>query len=286
MKVLVIGGRGMLGNDVVAELTKRDIEFGAPTSAELDITDPEVMAKLGERADEFDWCINCSAYTAVDKAEEDRDNAFKINYSGVSLLGGALSFGKCRLLHVSTDFVFDGAKTEPYVETDLVNPLGAYGESKLAGEEAAMHYGAVVCRTAWLYGPNGNSFPKTMIRAWKAGKTLRVVADQIGSPTYTRNLARVLVDIIELPQRVEPGIYHTAGPESMSWHEFATRAIETYSGSRPEITPINTEDWPTPAKRPKYSVLSFEKVAALGIEPMRPVDEALREFVVRLPSLE
>jgi dTDP-4-dehydrorhamnose reductase len=228
----------------------------------------------------------------VDKAEAESDAATLVNGIAPGYVAQACAMAGIRLIHISTDFVFDGEATSPYLEGAPTNPMGAYGRTKLQGEDAVLINcrEAIVARTAWLYGPNGNSFPKTMIRAWLAGKSLKVVADQIGTPTYTGDLARVLIDLAE--NGAEGGIYHTAGPDITNWHGFATRAIEIYSRevlekeANVEIEPIKTEDWPTPAKRPKYSALSFEKVGALGIEPMRSVDEALTEFVKRLPPLQ
>lgn len=282
----------MLGADVHSELLARGHEVVAPPRTELDITDPISVAEISAgKFGQFDWCINCSAYTAVDKAETEQQLAHEINALGPSYLAKICSLSGLKLLHVSTDFVFDGDASEPYKEDDKTNPLGVYGRSKWEGEQAVMagHQNAVIARTAWLYGPNGNSFPKTMIRAWEAGKNLRVVGDQVGNPTYTGDLARVLVDMVE--KNAFPGIYHTAGPDSMSWHQFATIAIEEWAKTvgKPAPAPleaIRTEDWPTPTKRPKYSVLSFEKTAALGIAPMRPVREALGDFCHRLRELE
>lgn len=291
MRVLLIGGGGMLGTDVSGELARRGYEVSKPSRPELDITDPESVAKIGSgELGQFQWCINCSAYTAVDKAESEQQQAYEINALGPSYLAKICSFTGLKLLHVSTDFVFDGEGTQPYLEDDKTSPLGAYGRTKWEGEQAVMagHPNAVIARTAWLYGPNGNSFPKTMIRAWEAGKTLKVVADQVGNPTYTGDLARVLVDLVE--KNAFPGIYHTAGPDAMSWHEFATMAIEAWAEETGKpapapLQPIRTEEWPTPTKRPKYSVLSFEKTAALGIAPMRPVRDAVAEFCRRLHEL-
>ncbi len=202
-------------------------------------------------------------------------------------LGQACAMQGIRLIHVGTDFVFDGEATKPYFETALTNPMGAYGKSKLAGENAVRESGAdaLIVRTAWLYGPNGGSFPKTMIKAWLAGKTLKVVGDQTGTPTYTADLARVMVDLAE--RSPEAGIYHAAGPDIVTWHELALRAISAYkafvgNNDPLEIEAIATEAWPTPAKRPKYSALSFAKIEALGIQPMRPLDEALEDFASRV----
>lgn len=291
MRVLLIGARGMLGSDMAVELAKRGHEVVAPVRPELDIADAESVARIGSgEYGQLDWCVNCSAYTAVDKAESEQQQAYEINALGPSYLAKMCAFTGVKLLHVSTDFVFDGDGTEPYKEVDKTNPLGAYGRTKWEGEQAVLtgHPNAIVARTAWLYGPNGNSFPKTMIRAWKAGKTLRVVGDQVGNPTYTVDLARVLADLID--KNAFPGIYHTAGPDAMSWHQFATLAIEAWAREvgKPAPAPleaIRTEDWPTPTKRPKYSVLSFDKAAALGIQPMRPVTEAVAEFCHRLHEL-
>lgn len=288
MKVLVVGGNGMLGSDVCAELSSRKIEFVAPTLEELDITEPDSVARLTEKG-KIDVCINCAAYTAVDKAETESELAFAINYSGVATLAGWCGIAGTRLVHVSTDFVFGGEGDTPRTEEDETNPIGVYAKSKLAGEEAALHHGSVVVRTAWLYGPNGPSFPRTMIRAWLAGKTLRVVADQFGTPTYTGDLARTLVDIAE-NSAIQSGIYHAAGPDVMNWHQLAIMAIRTYAKEvqgeeiEPEIAAISTEEYPTPAKRPKYSALSCEKLKSLGIKPMRSTEETLRDFVKRLPK--
>lgn len=292
MRVLLLGAIGMLGTDMGAELKRRGHEYVAPSLEDLDLTDPGSVAKVA--AGDFgqlDWCINCAAYTFVDKAESERQLAYEVNALGPSYLAKSCAISGVKLLHVSTDFVFDGEGTKPYIETDKTNPLGAYGQTKWEGEQAVLegNPNSIVARTAWLYGPNGNSFPKTMIRAWEAGKTLRVVGDQVGCPTYTGDLARVLCDLVE--KNAFPGVYHTTGPDAMSWRDFAMMTIEEWAkiNSKPEPAPIEairTEDWPTPTKRPAYSVLSFEKTAALGIEPMRSARDAVHEFCERYRALE
>ena len=278
----------MLGQDLVAELKQRGHEVLAPSSSELDITDPTSAAAVSAY-EGVAWCVNCAAYTAVDKAEEEVQRATELNAFAPSYLARACAMAGIKLLHVSTDFVFDGQASEPYTEEAATNPLGVYGRTKRDGEEAVLAALpiALIFRTAWLYGANGKSFPKTMINAWLAEKTLRVVDDQIGSPTYTGDLARTIVDAIEA--NVFPGIYHATGPDSMSWRQFATKAIEAYLSLHGiertvEIAPIKTEDWPTPATRPKYSVLSNAKLQAAGIAPMRPTGESLADFVSRLPQ--
>lgn len=286
MRVLVLGGAGMLGTDVVAELTSRGHEVTAPSLEELDITDPTSVARMASgEFGECDWLINCAAYTAVDKAEEEVREATEINTIGPSYIALAVQGLGAKLIHVSTDFVFDGEATEPYAEDARTNPLGVYGRTKRDGEDNVLNNNsnAIVVRTAWLYGPNGPSFPRTMIRAHESGRKLRVVADQTGCPTYTADLARVIVDLIE--KNAFPGIYHAVGPEAMTWHEFASRTLRVCTGQDVEIEPIRTKDWPTPATRPRYSVLSTKKLLELGIEAMRPVDEALAEFCERLASV-
>jgi dTDP-4-dehydrorhamnose reductase len=288
MRVLVVGAKGMLGADLVSEVDKRGHEPVPVDLDELDITSPTAVAEIAAgRFGDLDWCFNCAAYTAVDKAESERDLAMMVNGIAPGYLAQACSMKGIRLLHVSTDFVFDGTAETPYREDSRTHPLGAYGASKLAGEDAVLPHGAVVVRTSWLYGPHGESFPKTMIRAWMAGKALRVVADQKGTPTYTGDLSRVMVDLAQCSP--DGGVYHAAGPTVVTWHELACNAICTYQEvmlsdiETAEIQPIATADWPTPAQRPMYSALCCDKLYGLGIAPMQPLNDALTEFVQRVP---
>jgi dTDP-4-dehydrorhamnose reductase len=290
MKAIVIGSQGMLGSDLALELTSRGHEAAGLDLPDFDLTNPDDSARIaaGAFAERVDVVFNCAAYTAVDRAEVERDRATMVNGIGPGYLAQSCAMAGLRLIHIGTDFVFDGLKSDPYTEEDTPNPIGAYGESKLQGERAVLALGGTVVRTAWLYGPNGQSFPRTMIRAWLAEKPLAVVADQIGTPTYTADLAKVLAQVAE--NAVPPGLYHAAGPEAMTWHELAKRAISRYrddvlKSDRPiVIEPIRTEDWPTPARRPSYSALSSEKLRSVGIGPMRDADESLAEFVVRLEA--
>lgn len=288
MRILVTGAEGMLGSDLVAECRKRGREAVGVDIGSLDITDPMQVAEIGaEGFGKLDWVVNCAAYTAVDQAESETDAAIMVNAIAPGYLARMCAMGGVRLAHISTDFVFDGEAHEPYKEDSQTNPQGMYGKSKRMGEEAVLAASGnpVIVRTAWLYGPNGKSFPKTIIEAWKAGKHLRVVNDQTGTPTYTADLARALMDLVEA--NPDAGIYHAAGPEIVTWHEFAEVAVKAYAlragNSNPiQIDAIRTDEWPTPAKRPRYSALSFEKAAALGIAPLRPLGEAMAEFVDRL----
>lgn len=286
--ILVTGGSGMLGTDLREVLTERGLTIQAPTSQELDITNPESVAGIAvERWGAVDWLINCAAYTAVDRAESEPEQAAALNTLGPAFLAQACALKGIRFVHVSTDFVFDGTGDGPYREDAPTNPLGVYGRTKRDGEEGVLAHApqSVIVRTAWLYGAHGACFPKTMIRAWLAGKSLRVVGDQIGNPTHTLELARVLADVVA--KRPDGGIYHAAGPDAMSWHRFALDALEAFhevTGVAPHpiaIESIRTEDWPTPTQRPANSTLDFSKLGALGIAPMASERESLRNFVVR-----
>lgn len=290
-RVLVVGGSGMLGTDVVQEFKANNWEVTAPNSKELNLRRKDHLEKLRKHEyGQFEWVVNCAAYTAVDKAEEEFFEAHALNGVAPGALAYVCDKNEWRFLHVSTDFVFDGTSQEPYTEEHLTAPLGNYGTTKLMGEKNVFDNckSAVIARTAWLYGPNGKCFPKTMIKAWLDGKSLRVVNDQWGSPTYTADLARVMVDIIECD--APGGVYHTAGTNAMTWHDFAVMAIETYRDAvlwiekEVKIEPVPTSAYPTPAKRPAYSVLSFDKASGLGIEPMRDTTAALLDFCLRLPK--
>ncbi len=291
MRVLVVGSTGMLGSDVVAELKRRGHEVLAPSSSELDIADPGSVARVaaGGFGQAIAWCVNCAAYTAVDRAEEEVDRAFALNALGPGYLAQACLMSGIRLLQMSTDFVFDGAAREPYSEDAPAHPLGVYGESKLQGEASVLtaHPGSIVVRTSWLFGPNGSSFPRTMILAWLADKPLRVVSDQIGSPSYTGELARVLADFLE--REAPPGIYHAAGNEAKTWHELAVRSVTAYrdvvlkNDAEISIEAIRSDEFPTLARRPAYSVLNSAKMVGLSIRGMAPLEASLSEFVGRLP---
>jgi dTDP-4-dehydrorhamnose reductase len=281
MRVLVPGAAGMVGKEVVRELRARGHEAVPVTRAEFDIADPMSIARLIEGdLGMIDAVINCAAYTAVDRAESEEQAATDANGLGVAYLGRACQQLRIPLIHLSTDFVFDGRSESPYTEESPTNPLSAYGRSKLQGERAlAANPFSRVVRTAWLFGPEGRCFPRTMVQAYRAGKPLRVVADQRGNPTYVPDLARVLVDLLE--RDAMPGIYHAVGTETTTWHDFAIRAIEAATDEKPEIAPVTTEEFPTPAARPKNSALADTRLAALGVEPMRPLDEALRDWAER-----
>jgi dTDP-4-dehydrorhamnose reductase len=281
MRVLVTGAGGMLGQAVVRQLSEHEVV--ALPRAELDIADPMSIGRLGVgEFGKFDWVVNCAAYTKVDLAEAEREAAYDANATGVAYLGQACRDISARLVHISTDFVFDGTAERPYVETGKTNPLGVYGASKLAGEERLRGLPNVwILRTSWLFGPDGPCFPRTMLRAHRAGKNLRVVADQRGNPTYTGDLARSIQQVVE--NDPFPDLYHVAGPETMTWHEFAGLTLAA-AGCQVEIEPIGTDDWPTPARRPAFSALDSSKALAAGIGPLRGLEATLPEFLQLFPD--
>ena len=267
----------MLGRAVVAALTARGHDPVPTTREAFDLADP--LASAGLAASPFgplEAVVNCAAYTAVDRAESEPQAAFDANGLGVAYLGEACRDLRLPLFHVSTDFVFDGESAEPYTEEDAPNPRSAYGRSKLYGERAlAGNPYARVVRTAWLFG-DGPCFPRTMVNAARAGKSLRVVADQRGNPTYAPDLARVLVDLLE--RDAFPGVYHAVGGETTTWHDLAVRAIRAATGETPPIAAVASAEYPTPAVRPGNSALADTRLATLGILPMRPLDEALKDW--------
>lgn len=277
----------MLGSCVVSEFASRGWFVASPSHKDLDFTWPQHLENLRKHDyGEFDWVVNCAAYSNVDGSESNAMHAMKMNGVAPGSVAAICAMNAWRFLHVSSDFVFDGQSDTPYTEDRLPNPLGTYGRSKLLGEQNVMREApdSVIVRTAWLFGPEGKCFPRSIIEAWLEGKDLKVVADQTGSPTYAVDLARVLGDLID--RNPDGGVYHAVGPEIMTWHELATCAVETYKevhGVEKDVNvrAITSLDWPTPARRPHYSALSTAKIESLQIPPMRGMKEALTEFSQR-----
>ncbi|MDR3132959.1 MAG: dTDP-4-dehydrorhamnose reductase [Prevotellaceae bacterium] len=264
MKVLLTGSKGQLGSALQAAVARfPQLSLIVTDVEELNITNRnEVMEFVELHRPGF--IINAAAYTAVDKAEDERPLAELVNAVAVGhLVAAALPVG-AYLLHVSTDYVFDGSKTTPYLETDPVNPLSAYGETKLEGEQAALSYKrGMVVRTAWLYSPAGANFLTTMLRLGAERKELKVVNDQFGSPTSATDLAEALLQIIaqiaDAPQRFSHGIFHYTNAGACSWYDFAQQIME--KGNCPcRVLPCTTADYPVKARRPQYSVLNCEKI--------------------------
>ena len=225
----------------------------------MDITDTLAVTTFFAQHD-FDYCINCAAYTAVDKAETEKDFALKINVTGAENLAIACQKHDVALLHISTDFVFDGEQKHPYTEKDVALPRSVYGQTKLDGEEAIKNslIKYFIIRTSWLYSEYGTNFLKTMLRIGKERSELGIVSDQIGTPTYAGDLAAVLLEIIQ-QESSSYGVYHYSNKGQCSWYDFA-KAIFEESALEVNTKPIPTTAYPTPAERPKYSVLDKSKI--------------------------
>lgn len=270
-KVLVTGAKGQVGSELV-KLAPAGFTVIGLGSAQLDITDQE-QVNAAVALHQPDLIINAAAYTAVDKAESDSDNAYAVNEKAVAWLAQAAVQADIPLFHISTDYVFDGESTTPYKETDPVNPQSVYGASKLAGEQAlaAIHSKYIILRTSWVFGAEGNNFVKTMLRLGKESDELSVVADQYGCPTSAASIADVLWKLAELYKQKASlpwGIYHFSNSPACTWHGFAVEIFKQAKekgliDKEPKVNAITTAEYPTPAKRPVWSVLSYDKLEAL-----------------------
>jgi len=278
MRWLITGAGGMAGHDVRRALDIRGEEVVALTKSELDITDQRrVSAAVAEaRADVI---VNCAAYTKVDQAESEESLANAINGSAVELLAHAANENDALLVQISTDFVFDGAKRSPYEVNDETNPLSVYGRSKLLGEHAASHARKhAIVRTSWLFGTHGSNFVEAIRNQIRKGTDpLRVVTDQRGRPTYTPHLAEAIVRIANNPDA--RGVVHYADADECSWFDFASAIVEELQ-SGTTMKAVTTDEFPRPATRPAYSVLSTERYERLtGVRPA-PWREGLREYLL------
>lgn len=271
MKVLVTGGDGQLGTELCGRLRTAGHDTIAFTHREADFTQPGTVhaAITAQRAD---WVINCAAHTAVDKAESEADLAYAINRDGAGALAEAVAGYGGRLIHLSTDFVFDGAQSHPYHEDDAPNPLGIYGASKWAGEQAvrAALPDAVVVRTAWVHGAHGHNFVRTMLRLAAERDELAVVDDQIGTPSWTGDIADALIALMAADAR---GVYHFTNEGVASWYDFAVAILDEaralgFPVKAQRVRPIPTDDYLTAARRPAYSVLDKQKIRALLGRPI------------------
>ena len=260
MKILVTGSYGQLGNSLKRVFDKDpDIEAVYTDYDTLDITNREAVSDF-LKANKFDLIVNCAAYTAVDKAETDDLKASALNTGAVGNLGEAAARNNAKVIHISTDYVFAGQGFRPYEENDEPYPQGIYGRTKLEGEGLLTSFcqDAMIIRTAWLYSEFGNNFVKTMLRLGSERPELRVVCDQIGTPTYAGDLAEAIHAIVK-HQEWKPGIYHFTDEGVASWYDFA-KAIFELAGVNVPVRPVPTSEYPTPAKRPHYSVLSKGKI--------------------------
>lgn len=269
-KILVTGPNGQLGREIsllIPEFNEFDFTFVDRTS--LNLSNIEAIETYFTN-NQFDVIINTAAYTAVDRAEEDRVTAKFVNAAAVKKLAGIAKESKAQLIHISTDYVFDGENYRPYIETDHTNPQGVYGQTKLAGEEAMLALdpaNSIIIRTSWLYSSFGTNFVKTMLRLGKERDELGVIFDQVGTPTYAKDLARVILQGIQSSKFISKNceLYHYSNEGVCSWYDFA-KAIFEMSNINCMVNPIESKEYPTPAKRPYYSVLNKKKIKSkLGI---------------------
>ena len=279
MRWLVIGADGMLGQDLMAALVDGGEEAEGVDRDTVDITDPRSADGL---ADGFDVVVNCAAYTAVDRAEQDEAAAFAVNAVGAANVARAARAAGARLVQISTDYVFDGTGTEPYPEDGPMTPLSAYGRTKAAGEWAvrAECPDVLVVRTAWLYGAHGACFPKTIVRAARERGSLEVVDDQVGPPTWTVDLSDLVVRMIVAG--APAGTYQGTSTGQTSWRGFAQAAVAAAGMDPSIVSPTSSAAYVRPAPRPAYSVLGHDSLRAIGVEPIG--DWAAR-WAVAAPSV-
>ena len=285
--IWLIGNKGMLGSEVEVLLRESEMQV-ACTDRDVDITNAEAIGRFLESLNPFppQWIINCAAYTAVDRAEDESEFAFAVNAAGPLNLAYAARATGATLVHISTDYVFNGEKEQDYDEEDATDPINAYGKSKLQGEvsirETLSRY--YIIRTAWLYGKNGKNFVNTMLKLFQERRNVKVVCDQFGNPTYAADLARFVIAIISPRPAQNYGVYHYTNEGRTSWYDFAKSIHEetTALGKlnlEVEIAPVMTSEYPTRAKRPRSSCLSKEKAKRELEVSIRGWRDALRSYL-------
>ena len=276
MKILVTGYNGQLGYDVVKELNSRSVECRGVDREDFDITDrDETVGYICDYAP--DAVIHCAAYTAVDRAEDDEENCRKVNADGTENISVACEKLRAKMLYVSTDYVYGGDGEAPFETDSPTNPKNVYGVTKLDGEKAVMKYidKFFIVRTSWVFGINGNNFVKTMLRLGDEKESLNVVCDQVGSPTYTPDLARLICDLIVTEKY---GIYHGTNENFCSWAEFAAEIMKL-GGKKTVINPVPSSEYPTKAERPHNSRLSKKCLDEAGIKRLPTWQDALKRFL-------
>ena len=282
-RILIVGGNGQLGNcirKIAADFENR-YEFNFTDSTTLNVNDRESISDVF-----YDFkphfCINASAYTAVDLAEKEPEKAFAVNAEGVANLAEACEEYNCVLIHISTDYVFDGETNISYSEDSFTNPQGVYGASKLKGEELATDINpkTIVIRTSWLYSEFNKNFVKTMLNLFSQKDELGIVADQFGQPTNANDLAEAIMKIIETEPKTY-GIFHFSNYPETTWFEFAQKIAE-FSGSNIKLNAITTEDFPTPAKRPKRSTMSLDKIESIYNIQLKHWENSLQDCIETL----
>ncbi|MDM1298534.1 dTDP-4-dehydrorhamnose reductase [Empedobacter falsenii] len=276
-RILVTGANGQLGQSILEQSKNyKEIECFFVTRNELDITNEELINHYFQDKS-FDFVINCAAYTAVDKAEDDQENAYLVNAKATEFLAKITNEKGIPFIHVSTDYVFDGTEAQPRLETDQTNPIGVYGQTKLDGENLALENNpkTIILRTAWVYSRFGNNFVKTMLRLFNDKDSISVVADQIGSPTNAIDLADAILTIISKDD-LTYGIFNYSNEGECSWFEFAQK-IKEFSNSTIEINPVPTSAYPTKAKRPAYSLLDKSKIKEVYQLDIPTWEDSLKE---------
>ena len=259
--ILVTGSNGQLGSEIQELSSNYPYRFYFTCKSDFDIIDTDMMRKFIVKND-IDTLINCAAYTAVDKAENEKELADKINHLGVKNLANLAHALDIKLIHISTDYVFSGTNFKPYTETDTPNPKNVYGQTKLDGEKAILEYNlknSLIIRTSWVYSYYGNNFVKTMLRLGRQKDSLGVIFDQVGTPTYAKDLAKAILELIPQIKNNKTEIYNYTNEGVLSWYDFAKEIMKMAKLSC-KITPIETKDYPAPALRPHYSVLNKSKI--------------------------
>ena len=268
MNILVTGANGQLGHECrMLSLQHPEANFVFTDVAELSITDEQAVMKMF-RSQSFQYCINAAAFTAVDLAETQQDISRLVNATAVGYLAKACSENNCRLIHISTDYVFNGENESGYEPDDATDPINVYGATKLEGEQLAITLApdSIIIRTSWVYSYYGKNFVKTMMKLMQERNEISVVADQTGRPTYAADLADCIFEIIFKHDNPNPGMYHYANEGVITWYDFAS-AIKEIGGYDCLIHPIPSSAYPVPAKRPRYSILNTEKtVATFGVQ--------------------
>lgn len=275
MKYLITGASGQLGYDIINELKKRnELDYYAPTSEEMDITNKDIVNEIIMKYNP-DVIFHCAAYTAVDKAEENKEICYDVNVNGTKNIVDAAKECGAKVVYISTDYVFDGSKEGIYLPEDKTNPVNYYGYTKLCGEEEVKSLeDYLIVRISWVFGINGNNFIKTMLRLAETKKELSVVSDQIGSPTYTEDLSKLLVDLVHNNKK---GIFHATNEGYCSWNEFAKYIFEV-TESDVIVNDILTKDYKTLAARPLNSMMSKDKLDEEGIGRLPTWQDATKRF--------
>ena len=280
--ILVTGSTGQLGSDVVKELLKRGYSTLSPNRSEFNLCSEDSIRNYILNSN-CEAIVHCAAYTQVDKAEDEKDLCIKINATATKHIVKCAKILDIPMIYISTDYVFDGTKDGEYTENDETNPINIYGESKLAGEKYVQEIldKYYIVRTSWVFNINGKNFIETMLRLSKANNQLSIVNDQIGSPTYTKDLSRLLVDMLETSKY---GLYHATNEGYCSWYEFAN-TIFKLANINIDIKAINSNEYPSRAKRPLNSKLSKDKLIEYGFKPLPHWEDALKDYLIRRRDL-